>query len=57
MVIDEPVPGVAPIDRYTDAVINNTKSVASSYTLVSREPLAAPSSSPLRPSMTRPIGL
>ncbi len=41
MVIDEPVPGVAPIDRYTDAVINNTKNVASSYTLVSREPLAA----------------
>jgi hypothetical protein len=42
LVIDEPVPGgVAPIELYTDAVIGNTKKAATSFTLVSREPLAA----------------
>lgn len=42
MVIDERVPGgVAPIDLYADAVINNTRNVSASFTLVSREPLAA----------------
>lgn len=42
VVIDEPSPGaLAPIDVFTDAVIANNRNAASSFTLVSTEPLAA----------------